>query len=224
MSAVFGALGFGLFALACLAFFTLLGGALVYIVVFGDPDKKRWRRWAAARGWHCDGPWRLAGGPPDARWSVDCVDDDDRGTGTVTWAQAGIPASAPPLVVIRRADYEREPCRSSFSDLGMRDAGVGGPHFAPYWAVLTVNEPDARAFLTAETETAWLSALAAMPSLHADRDVMLEVRAPHVRLRVEGATRRPPLDEVATFVDLGLTLTAAASLPQAGRHVWSSRT
>lgn len=103
-----GLIGFGLFAAACAAFFALLAGTLVYVAVFGNPDTKRWKAFAAAHGWECDGPWRLSGGESGARWTLTADYDDDRGTGTVTWLRQGIPSAAPNLLVIRRVDYERQ--------------------------------------------------------------------------------------------------------------------
>ncbi len=104
---VTGLLGFGLLALACLALFTLLAGALFYVAAFGDPDTKRWKAFAAPRGWECDGPWRLRGGPPTARWTLGADYDDDRGTGTISWQRDDVPASTPHLLVVRRVDYDR---------------------------------------------------------------------------------------------------------------------
>ena len=224
MTASIGLLGFGLFALACLAFFALLVGALVYVLVFGNPDTKRWKALAAARGWESDGLWRLSGGPQGARWTLRADYDDDRGTGTITWMRDDMPASAPRLLVVRRADYERDRAGSRLAAGGhvagsmtiegqrlafdgLRDAGAGGPRFRQHWVVLAEDASDGRAFLNVQTDAVWLAALDAMPSMFAAADVTFEARAPHARLRAEGARRRPPFDQVERFVRLGLALT-----------------
>ncbi len=115
MSTSIGLIGFGLLALACVAFFALLAGTLGYIAVFGNPDTKRWTAFAATHGWDCDGPWRLAGGHAGARWTLTADYDDDRGTGTVTWLQEGVPAASPRVVVVHRADYERDQVQTPFA-------------------------------------------------------------------------------------------------------------
>jgi hypothetical protein len=242
-----GLIGFGLFALACVAFFALLAGTLGYIAVFGNPDTKRWKAFAATHGWDCDGPWRLAGGHAGARWTLSADYDDDRGTGTVTWLQEGVPAATPRLLVLRRVDYERDQSQSplasgaarlgamaldvamaavavasnaggghvggslSISGLrptldGLHETAVGGPRFRPRWVVLSEDERTGRTFLDERTEARWLAALDAMPQMYADGDVMFEARSPRLRVRAEGARRRPPLDEVEAFVRLGLAL------------------
>lgn len=117
-------MGFGLLAIACLTFFALLAGALVYVAVFGNPETKRWKAFAATHGWECDGPWRLSGGPPGARWTLGADDDDDRGTRTITWSRAEVPVSVPRLLVIRRVDYERARVPPSCSAVATRLGAV----------------------------------------------------------------------------------------------------
>ena len=236
MTVAAGLVGFGLLALACVVFFVLLAGVLVYVAVCGNPETKHWRAFAANHKWECDGPWRLSGGPPGARWTLSADYDDDRGTGTITWTQLGVPISVPRLLVLRRADYERDRAQSRLAsgasrlsavmlDIataavavasnagrpaldGLRDAAVGGPRFRQYWVVLGEDERDGQPFLDAATEAVWLTALDAMPSMFANHDVMFEVRVTRLCLRAEGARRRPSFDEVEAFVRLGLALAA----------------
>lgn len=117
-------MGFGLFALACVAFFALLAGALVYVIAFGTPETKRWNAFAVARGWECDGPWRLSGGTPGARWTLGADYDDDRGTGGIDWTWQSASPSAPRLLVVRRADYERIRAGSSLANCASRLGAV----------------------------------------------------------------------------------------------------
>ncbi len=253
-SAAAGLAGVSLFALACLAFFVLLVGTLIYVLVVGNPETKRWKAFASTRGWDCDGPWRVSGGLPGAQWTLGADYDDDRGTGTITWSQSGVSPAAPRLLIVRRADYERNRdgpwLASGASRLGavaldvataavalasnaggghfgsgvtiegrrpvfdgLRDAGAGSPGFRRHWVVLAEGERTGRTFLDEPTDATWLMALDAMPSMFANHDVVFEVKAPHVRLRAEGARRRPPFEEVEAFVRLGLALAIRVDRP-----------